>query len=381
MAQHRVEIDPRGDRHARIAHQLHREFQAVVGQMADIGIDVERAIGRSDAIQPQIGQRGQHQFAVARISRHVGLKLCLAIERDQARLLADHRRGEKQVAHPRARLFRQVFGRHEPAQAPAGHAEILGKTVYHQRVGRHLQHAGRGHAIGDAVVDLVGDQADAAGPAYRGDAGQFVCGDHRAGGIGGAGQDHRIGRGIDRGNGIGIQLEPRLGPGGHLHRLHEQRAGVVAIGHIAGPCKGDARSRPAHQRQRHDQRRRGAAGQDDSRRINRHAIAIQVMRRDPRLQRVAFPISHRIGVEHAMRLGDGRGRRPGRRLAEFHVDDIAALCGQAMRQCRYGHGVKGFQFGNHGGALARQARIDKHDHNRCAATQERMIAPDRGECL
>jgi hypothetical protein len=97
-----------------------------------------------------------------------------------------------------------------------------------------------------------------------------------------------------------------------------------------------------------EQRRGRAIGQDHLRRLDDRAAALRIMVRDPRLQRVALPIAHRIGIEHAVRLGNRRGGRSGRWLAELHVDHAAPFGLQAMRQHGHGNGVEGFEYGGHG---------------------------------
>ena len=88
-------------------------------------------------------------------------------------------------------VLRQFFqlrhgcgGRHQPAQAPAGHAEVLGKAVEHEGVVIHLQHAVRVRTVGQAVVDLVNHQVTAACARSRGQGRQLVAAQQRSGRIG-----------------------------------------------------------------------------------------------------------------------------------------------------------------------------------------------------
>ena len=65
-------------------------------------------------------------------------------------------------------ILRQLFqlrhggsGRHQPTQAPAGHAEIFGETIEDEGIVVHFQHARCIAAIGQAMVDLVHHQVTA----------------------------------------------------------------------------------------------------------------------------------------------------------------------------------------------------------------------------
>jgi hypothetical protein len=75
------------------------------------------------------------------------------------------------------------------------------------------------------------------------------------------------------------------------------------------------------------------------------------MLRDPLLQRRAFPIAQRIGVQHNMRRRDGGRGGAGRRLAELHMDDGAPLRGQIVGQAADGHGAEGFDSSGHGAGI------------------------------
>src|SRR5690606_30700738 len=56
------------------------------------------------------------------------------------------------------------------------------------------------------------------------------------------------------------------------------------------------------------------------------------------------PIAARFGVDHAVRFGQGGRRRPGRGLAELHVDDRLALRLHLMGDAADGDGAEGLDF-------------------------------------
>ncbi|MNN67315.1 hypothetical protein D3C81_1829410 [compost metagenome] len=76
---------------------------------------------------------------------------------------------------------------HQPTEAPAGHAEILGETVEHKGTVIDFQHADGIGAVRQAVIDLIHHQVTVAPLDYGGQPGQFVAGQNRAGRVGGRG--------------------------------------------------------------------------------------------------------------------------------------------------------------------------------------------------
>ena len=61
-------------------------------------------------------------------------------------------------------------------------------------------------------------------------------------------------------------------------------------------------------------------------------MKLKISSRNALLEERAFPISHRVAVQHAVRRRDGGSRRAGGRLPEFHVDDRAAFGFHLMRE-------------------------------------------------
>jgi hypothetical protein len=99
--------------------------------------------------------------------------------------------------------------------------------------------------------------------------------------------------------------------------------------------------------------RRGAAGEQHLLGIDGDAIGLRIMAGDPRLERGALPIAHRILVEDPVGCGDRCARRAGRGLAELHVDDRPALRREAVREAADRNGVKGIDRGGHRCGLSR----------------------------
>lgn len=176
--------------------------------------------------------------------------------------------------------------------------------------------------------------------------------DDRAGGIGGAGEDQAVRRGVepfDRGGG---DLEPLRLAAADLDRLEMQRLHRVAIGDIARPGERHPLAGREQAGQRQHQRGRGTAGEDHLLGIDRRTLRLGIVARDPRLQRAALPIAHRIIVEHAMRRRDRGLRRAGGGLAELHVDHRTPLRSEAVRGTADGDGVERIDDSGHADGLA-----------------------------
>jgi hypothetical protein len=176
-----VEIGARRQREARGREQLGAERARIAPEMADVGVEVERAVERGEAGKAGRSQQFQQARAVAPVDLDLRVQLGAAGEGRKRRLLRQRRGRDEQVLGEQLDRPDQVGRRDQPAQPPAGHAVVFREVVDHDRVAVVRQHAGRRRPVGDAVVDLVGDQADAALPAEPGDRRELVRLQHRAG--------------------------------------------------------------------------------------------------------------------------------------------------------------------------------------------------------
>jgi len=203
-----------------------------------------------------------------------------------------------------------------------------------------------------SIQPIRGDDRDPALSADVGDSLQFVTRDDRAGGVGGAGDDDAIRCRFQRGQGRGGELEPFRFAAGQFDRLDVHGLQRVAIGDIAGPGDGDRVSGGESHGQRQHQPGRGAAGENDLVRRDADAVPFGIEPGDPRLQRRVFPVAARFGIQPAVRLGNGGGRRAGAGLAELHVDHPPPLRLQTVGQGADGNGVEGIDLGCHPRRLA-----------------------------
>jgi len=124
-----VEIHARRRSHAQFRQHAGAEGDAVVGALGDVGEQVERALRRAEAIEPRFRQRAQQVLAGAAVARHVGLQFVVAVERRLGGDLGDVRGADEQVLRQALHRAHQVLGQDQPADAPAGHAEVFGETV------------------------------------------------------------------------------------------------------------------------------------------------------------------------------------------------------------------------------------------------------------
>ena len=346
MSVNGVEVDPRRGRHPGFTQQSLAKAQAVVGQMADIGIDIKCPVGWGDAGQAHDGQRVEQQLPVAAIAGDMALQFVRTVESGQSGALRQHGRSEEQIAHPRARRVDQ-FRRHDhPAQPPSGHAVIFGKAVHDDGVGRILQHRMGRFAKAEAMVDFIGDDANAPVGADGGDPRQFSGRNDRAGRVGGTGEDQAIGCRGEHGERVGTNLIAFGRAAGDFDRVQIERLQRIAIGDIARPCGRHPRARREQAGERQHQRRGCATRQDDLFGIDGDGVAILIIAGHALFEGSAFPIAHGFGVEHMMCDRDRPRRRAGRWLAELHMQDRAALFFQRMRFPADGDGVEGGYVGD-----------------------------------
>jgi hypothetical protein len=159
-------------------------------------------------------------------------------------------------------------------------------------------------------------------------------------------------RGVEPRNGFRGDLEPLRLATADLHRLQVQRLDRIAIGDITRPRERHPLARRKQRGQRQHEGGRSAAGQDHLLGLDRDAVRLGIMARDPLLERNALPIAHAVGVEHLMRFGDSGCRRAGGRLAELHMDHRSPLGGHTVRGAADGDGVERIDGSGHGARLA-----------------------------
>ena len=92
MAALGVEIDTRRRRYARLLQHRLGEGGGIIGQVAHVAIEVERAVGRRELREACARQRVEQEGTVLGIDAVVCLKLVHAIEGAECRRLRDRRR-------------------------------------------------------------------------------------------------------------------------------------------------------------------------------------------------------------------------------------------------------------------------------------------------
>ncbi len=198
-------------------------------------------------------------------------------------------------------------------------------------------------------------------------AGERLARHHRSRRIGGAADQHALQRrlAMRRQQGLAGQRMTRLARGLDQHRLAAERGQDMPIRRIAGHRDRDAVARLEHRQKRQDEPA-GRAGRDhDPLGIDRAAVSIAIMPGDPRAQRGNAErrgIIDPPAVERGLRGRDRGLRRRRRRLADFHVNDMAAGRLDAGRRRHHVHHHEGRNIaprrGASAGALARSLSVD-----------------------
>ncbi len=326
VAARRVEVDPRRGRDPGFGEHPLAEPLRVVGALGDVGIEVEGAVGRRQPVEARLGQPVQENFPVARVDGDVGFELVVAVEGGDRGELAQRRRRDEQVLRQALDRPQQVRRQDHPADAPAGHREILGEAVDDHGVGVEPGDGCRRRAVDDAVIDLVGDEADAAGAAIVRDRDQVVGVEHGPGRVRRAGDDQAVERPrrleqLDRG-----LVARRLGAG-QRHRLDAEGVQDVLVTGIArlderDPVAGVEGGEEAQ----HEARRRAGRHHDP---LGRHLDPVPgaIVPGDPLAQRrdaERVGVAELLGVERGPRRLDHGCGRAGAGLADLQVNHIPA---------------------------------------------------------
>ncbi len=323
-----VEIHARRGHHAGFLQHALAESHGIVAEIADIGIEVEGAVGRREARDAETRQRGEQGVAVAPVGQHAGLQFPVGIQGGDTGKLGERRRGNLQAAMQRLDARHQPFGQHQPAEPPPGHAPVFRKAVDHDGVVAGGQDRVGRLVVGDAVIQLVDDQPQAALAAGFIDGAQFGRRQHGAGGIRRAGDHDAFHLRRQIGDHRRRDLEARGGIGGNAMRDQVECFQRAAIGGITGfHHRHGVAGGKAGEESQHEARRR-ADGDRHARRRNIQAMTAAIQVRDALAQRHD---AQRLGVAKlpsaAQRLlggGDGGLRRRQGRLAHQQIHHFAA---------------------------------------------------------
>jgi hypothetical protein len=286
------------------------ELDGIVGEGADVQIEVEGTVRGRHPAQAHRGQGCQEMGAVASIALDSPLQLFPVLERTERCVLGEGGRRDEQVLRQPGRGLDQILRQHEPAQAPARHAEIFREAVDDDGLVREGEDGLGWLAVGDAVIDLVRDDPDAAIPAPARQPLQLGPAQHSAGRVRGAREHEPMDRPLDALEQLGCGLEAGRERGRHRHDLDVEGLEDVAIGRIAGLGHDDAVPGVERGQEGQDEGARGTHGQRDPRRVDLPAVSAAIMLTDPSAQGRQ---AERLGVAPATlgqgRAGSGNSRR------------------------------------------------------------------------
>ena len=78
---HGIEIDARRRSDTRLLQHVLAEIEAVIRQMSDIRVEIERAVGRGDGVQSQAWKRIQKQLPIALIDGDMAIQFFMRVQR------------------------------------------------------------------------------------------------------------------------------------------------------------------------------------------------------------------------------------------------------------------------------------------------------------
>src|SRR3954453_4860182 len=151
-----AEVDARRGRHRFTLQQLN----AVLARVAPaIGVNVEGAVRLNRHGEIGVLQRWQQEIAPTRelVAATLEDRERLGAERGACRVLRRRRRRDEKMLRQLLEAAHRMRRQHDPAEPPAGHAEVLRKAVDHHDLARQTERCPRLRAVGESLVDLVDD--------------------------------------------------------------------------------------------------------------------------------------------------------------------------------------------------------------------------------
>src|SRR5580765_6299377 len=138
----RPEIEPWCDGHARLLEDAERELSAVLRKTLAAGVDVEGSLGDQGDAKAKAAQCRHHVIAASTeffppLFEH---SQRFGTERRQRRVLRRGGGTDESVLGELHDISDVGLRRDDPAQPPAGHAEIFGEAVHHEHVVGEIEH-------------------------------------------------------------------------------------------------------------------------------------------------------------------------------------------------------------------------------------------------
>ena len=356
--------------HPLLRQQPRAEVGGIIGEVGDVGVHVEGAVGGRQPVDSQSAQPAEQQAAVGGIPGDVAVAFVIGVERGQRGVLGRGRRADGQVPGERVQSVGQVGGHQQPADPPARHREVLAERVDHEPGAVGGPAAGGVPGVGDAVIDLVGDQPDPGFGTVPREPGQFSGVEHGARRVGGAGHHQAVEpQSVDHGGG---RLVAGLRAAREVDNLAPQGVQDVSIRRVARAGQPHPAADVEGGQEGQQEPARGTGGHHDVRRIDQQAVGAVVVPGDgPAQWRDArrLGVAEQLGVQGAVgggpdRPGCGRGRLAGgqveHRLAAFgppggggqHPHDVERRHRGPLRRAQPRGVVRRRDEGWHGGIQA-----------------------------
>ena len=290
--------------------------------------------------QAGTGERCHQHVAVAAVGGDAAVEQGLVVEGPEGCVLGDGRGRDEEVLGQALDRLDELRRQHEPAQAPAGHAEILGEAVDQDRFRCRGERRPGPVLVGDAVVDLVHDEADGPLAAEGGQGRKILLAEHGAGRVGGARQHEAVQRPVDGRELPDGGLEPGRGVDRDRHHLDVERSQDVAVGRIARHRHGDPVAGIEGGEEAQDEGARGAGRDRDAGGIDLLPVPLAIVAGDAAPQGrqaqglgIAEPglAQRRLGGRQRRRRSTAAG------LAHLEVEDIRPLRRALVRGLEHLH--------------------------------------------
>ena len=306
------------------------KLEAVGVELRNVGIKIKRPVYRQKFGQPDFRQPFNQDSPVLLITVLDNIHFRATIERGFSRDLRQRRYGYRQVLLQRLDRTHQHFRHNDPAHAPTGHAEVLRERIDDDRLGRKLGGRHRRKRVVEPVIDLIRDEADACAVRCGDQVRHGLTRHHGAGRVCGTGDQHTLQRCLA----VGLQqhLSGESVPCGigrfDQNGLTSEGTQNVPIRRIAGRRDGNTIAGLERRQKREHKGSRRTRGDDDAPGIDVLLVGFAVVACDSLTQRGDADSGGIIDlpdIQGCARSRDRGLRRGSRRLANLHMDHVAAL--------------------------------------------------------
>jgi len=234
-----IEINTRRHRNAGIGQNAIGKSNRIIGQSANIGIEIKGPIWWRVIAQKFGWQAAIEKITIFFIARNMRIKFIITIKGGNRAKLVNRCRWNIHILRQHFGGWHQIFGKHHPTKTPASHAEIFRKRIDDDGIVSIGKRALGSFAKGQAMIDFIHDQAHTMLVTPAADGFKLVIAHHNAGWICRTCQQQPIGNVVGCNQWFEIGYPVLRGTGGQQLRFDPKRQHQIEIGRISGRGDGN----------------------------------------------------------------------------------------------------------------------------------------------